>query len=42
MVNGQPTLTAQLDGVVTAFASDIAGDQIKHIWVVWNPEKLRP
>jgi hypothetical protein len=42
MVNGQPGLVAQLDGVVTVFAFDIAGDRIKHIWVVRNPEKLRP
>ena len=42
MVNGQPGLVAQLDGVVTVFAFDIAGDRIKHIWAVRNPEKLRP
>jgi hypothetical protein len=24
------------------FAFDVAGDRIKHIWVVRNPEKLRP
>jgi RNA polymerase sigma-70 factor (ECF subfamily) len=42
-VNGQPGLVAQQDGVtVTVFAFDIAGDRIKHIWVVRNPEKLRP
>ena len=42
-VNGQPGLVAQQDGaVVTVFAFDIAGDKIKHIWVVRNPEKLRP
>jgi hypothetical protein len=41
-VNGQPGLVAQQDGVtVTVFAFDIAGDRIKHIWVVRNPEKLR-
>jgi RNA polymerase sigma factor (sigma-70 family) len=42
-VNGQPGLVAQQDGVtvvVTAF--DVAGDRIKHIWAVRNPEKLRP
>jgi hypothetical protein len=27
---------------VSVFAFDIAGDRIKHIWVVRNPEKLRP
>jgi RNA polymerase sigma-70 factor (ECF subfamily) len=33
----------QQDGIiVTVFAFDIAGDRIKHIWVVRNPEKLRP
>jgi RNA polymerase sigma-70 factor, ECF subfamily len=43
MVNGQPGLVAQQDGVtVTVFAFDIVGDRIKHIWVVRNPEKLRP
>ena len=42
MVNGQPGLVAQLDGVVTVFAFDVAGDRIKHIWAVRNPEKLRP
>ncbi len=43
-VNGQPGLVAQLDGGVTAtvFAFDLAGDRIKHIWAVRNPEKLRP
>jgi len=42
-VNGQPGLVAQQDGVtVTVFAFDIAGGRIKHIWVVRNPEKLRP
>ena len=42
-VNGQPGLVAQQDGVtVTVFAFDVAGDQIKHIWAVRNPDKLRP
>jgi RNA polymerase sigma factor (sigma-70 family) len=42
-VNGQPGLVAQQDGLtVTVFAFDVAGDRIKHIWVVRNPEKLRP
>jgi len=42
-VNGQPGLVAQLDGItVTVFAFDVAGDRIKHIWAVRNPEKLRP
>jgi hypothetical protein len=42
-VNGQPGLVAQQNGViVSVFAFDIAGDRIKHIWVVRNPEKLRP
>ncbi|HEY2079714.1 MAG TPA: RNA polymerase sigma factor SigJ [Streptosporangiaceae bacterium] len=41
-VNGQPGLVAQHDGVtVTVFAFDVAGDRIRHIWVVRNPEKLR-
>ena len=42
-VNGQPGLVGQQDGVtVTVFAFDIAGDRIRHIWAVRNPEKLRP
>ena len=42
-VNGQPGLVAQLDGVtVTVYAFDIADDQIKHIWAILNPDKLRP
>jgi RNA polymerase sigma-70 factor (ECF subfamily) len=41
-VNGQPGLVAEQDGVtVTVFAFDVAGDRIRHIWVVRNPEKLR-
>jgi RNA polymerase sigma-70 factor (ECF subfamily) len=41
-VNGQPGLVAQQDGViVTVFAFEVAGDRIKHIWTVRNPEKLR-
>jgi RNA polymerase sigma factor (sigma-70 family) len=42
-VNGQPGLVAQQDGVTVAvMAFDVAGDRIKHIWAVLNPEKLRP
>jgi RNA polymerase sigma factor (sigma-70 family) len=42
-VNGQPGLVSQQDGVTVAvLAFDIAGDRIKHICVVLNPEKLRP
>jgi hypothetical protein len=42
-VNGQPGLIAQQDGhTVTVFAFDIAADRIRHIWVIRNPEKLRP
>lgn len=42
-VNGQAGLVAEQDGViVTVFAFDIADDRIKHIWVIRNPEKLRP
>ena len=41
-VNGQPGLVAQQDGItVTVFAFDVAGDRIRRIWVVRNPEKLR-
>jgi RNA polymerase sigma factor (sigma-70 family) len=42
-VNGQPGLVAQQDGVtVTVLAFGLAGDRIKHIWAVRNPDKLRP
>src|SRR6201986_2672260 len=42
-VNGQPGLVAQQAGVtVTVFAFDVAGDRIRHIWVIRNPDKLRP
>jgi RNA polymerase sigma-70 factor (ECF subfamily) len=42
LVNGQPGLVAQVDGVtVTVFAFDIADGRIKRIWAVRNPEKLR-
>ena len=42
-VNGQPGLVAEQDGqTVTVFAFQIADDRIKHIWVIRNPEKLRP
>jgi RNA polymerase sigma factor (sigma-70 family) len=41
-VNGQLGLVAQQDGlIVTVFAFDVAGDRIRHIWAVRNPEKLR-
>jgi hypothetical protein len=41
-VNGQPGLVDQRDSViVTVFAFHIAGDRIRHIWAVRNPEKLR-
>ena len=41
-VNGQPGLVAHQDGVtVVVMAFDVAGDRIKHIWAVRNPEKLR-
>jgi RNA polymerase sigma factor (sigma-70 family) len=42
-VNGQPGLVTQRDGVTAAvLAFDMAGDRIKHIWAVLNPQKLRP
>lgn len=41
--HGQPGLVAQQGGVtVTVFAFEIAGDRIRRIWVVRNPDKLRP
>jgi RNA polymerase sigma-70 factor (ECF subfamily) len=42
-VNGQPGLVVQHEGVtVVVMAFDIAGDRIKHVWAIRNPEKLRP
>jgi RNA polymerase sigma factor (sigma-70 family) len=42
-VNGQPGLVAQQDGVTVAvFAFGVAGDRITHMWVMRNPDKLRP
>jgi RNA polymerase sigma factor (sigma-70 family) len=42
-VNGQPGLVAQRDGVtVTVYAFGFAGDRIKYLWAIRNPEKLRP
>jgi RNA polymerase sigma factor (sigma-70 family) len=42
-VNGQPGLVAQQNGVtVTVFAFEVTGGRITHIWVVRNPDKLRP
>jgi RNA polymerase sigma-70 factor (ECF subfamily) len=42
-VNGQPGLIAQQDGItVSVYAFDIAGDRIRRIWAVRNPDKLRP
>ncbi len=41
-VNGQPGLVAQQDGVtVTVVAFQVAGDRIKHLWAIRNPDKLR-
>ncbi|MFC9325599.1 RNA polymerase sigma factor SigJ [Kitasatospora sp. NPDC057015] len=42
-VNGLPGLVAQQGGdVATVFAFEVAGDRIRRIWAVRNPEKLRP
>ncbi|MEV0033898.1 RNA polymerase sigma factor SigJ [Nocardia sp. NPDC050793] len=42
-VNGQPGLVAQLDDtIVSVYAFDIAHSRITRIWVIRNPEKLRP
>jgi RNA polymerase sigma-70 factor (ECF subfamily) len=42
-VNGRPGLVAQQDGVtVSVFAFDLAGDRVKRIWAVRNPDKLWP
>jgi hypothetical protein len=41
-VNGQPGLVAEQQGVTVAvMALDVAGDRIRHIWTVCNPDKLR-
>jgi RNA polymerase sigma-70 factor (ECF subfamily) len=41
-VNGRPGMVAQRDGLTIAvYAFDIAGDRIRRIWAVLNPEKLR-
>ncbi|WP_067171555.1 RNA polymerase sigma factor SigJ [Microtetraspora niveoalba] len=41
-VNGRPGLMAEHDGVtVLVMAFDVAGDRIKHLWAVRNPDKLR-
>jgi RNA polymerase sigma-70 factor (ECF subfamily) len=40
-VNGQPGLIVQQEGVTVAVtAFEIAGDRIRHIWAMRNPEKL--
>ncbi|MFD9390969.1 RNA polymerase sigma factor SigJ [Streptomyces sp. NPDC060000] len=42
-VNGLPGLVTRQDGnLSTVFAFEIAGDRIRRIWAVRNPEKLRP
>ena len=42
-VNGQPGLVAQQDGVTaTVIAFDVGGGQVKRMWAVRNPDKLRP
>ncbi len=39
-VNGQPGLVAQQTGVTVAvYAFEVAGDRIRHIWVVLNPRQ---
>ena len=41
-VNGQPGLVVQRQGAIVAvMAVDIAGDRIRHIWTIRNPDKLR-
>ncbi|MEU4037988.1 RNA polymerase sigma factor SigJ [Streptomyces collinus] len=42
-VNGVPGLVAERDGVVVTVASfDVSDGRVTRIWVVRNPEKLRP
>ncbi len=41
-VNGQPGLVAEQNGVIAVvIAFEVAGDRIKNIWAIRNPEKLR-
>ncbi|MFE7359153.1 RNA polymerase sigma factor SigJ [Streptomyces sp. NPDC057543] len=41
-VNGQPGLvTCQGGAIVTVYSFDIAGDHIRRLWAVRNPDKLR-
>ncbi|MEU5264566.1 RNA polymerase sigma factor SigJ [Amycolatopsis sp. NPDC021455] len=43
VVNGRPGLLARRgDAVVMVMAFDVAGESIRRIWAVRNPEKLRP
>ncbi|WUJ69601.1 RNA polymerase sigma factor SigJ [Kribbella soli] len=43
MVNGQPGLVIQFEGVIeTVIAFDVDGDHITNIWAIRNPEKLGP
>ena len=42
-VNGKPGMVAlQDDSTVAVYAFDIVADRIRNIWVIRNPEKLRP
>ncbi len=42
-VNGQPGLVVMQEGrTVAVLAFALAGERVKHIWAVRNPEKLRP
>ena len=42
LVNGRPGLVARReDGLVAVLAFEVAGDAIRRIWAVRNPEKLR-
>ncbi|MEV7192592.1 RNA polymerase sigma factor SigJ [Streptomyces sp. NPDC093510] len=43
MVNGQPGLVVQQDGVtVTVVAFEVAAERVTRIWAVRNPDKLQP
>lgn len=43
LVNGQLGLAVQQDGhISTVLAFDVAGDRIRRIWAVLNPDKLTP
>jgi RNA polymerase sigma-70 factor, ECF subfamily len=42
-VNGRPGLIAEQDGVtVSVYAFQVAADRVTRLWIIRNPEKLKP